>query len=216
MAALFWLTVSAQDGIDRNIRDVLHKCVKAMENPAGVEYDMDFKVGMAGADVLSCHVMAASKGRMSRAVITASLFGVEVKTETGFDGTEEWELKHSFAFTLEQSEKKDTVVIRKVAERTKNPMDLDMEILQEYRKATMSTDADNYVITLSDPVEREKPLPAEAVLTVHKDDYYLRQLAVEQEGTSITMTITDVRIGLSDDYFRFDPARYPDAVAVRK
>ena len=39
---------------------------------------------------------------------------------------------------------------------------------------------------------------------------------MEQEGMAITMTVTDVRIGLSDDYFRFDPTRYPDAVVIRQ
>ena len=95
-------------------------------------------------------------------------------------------------------------------------MDLDLDILKHYRKATMKTEGDSYVITLSDPVAQEKPLPNEAVIIVSKDTYYLRKLSMEQEGMAITMTVTDVRTGLSDDYFRFDPTRYPDAVVIRQ
>ena len=218
MATMCWLTMSAQDAnnVDSNIKDVIQKCVKAMENPAGVEYDMDFKVGMGEADILSCHVLAGSKGKMSKAIVTATVFGIEAKTETGFDGTEEWETKHTTSLGLDETEKKDTVIIRKATERKKNPMDLDLDILKQYRKATMKTEGDNYVITLSDPVAQEKPLPNEAVIIVSKDTYYLRKLSMEQEGMAITMTVTDVRTGLSDDYFRFDPTRYPDAVVIRQ
>ena len=214
LAVVAMLPLQAQ--IDSKVKDVMQKCVKAMENPAGVEYDMDFKIGMGEVSMMSCHVLAGSKGNLSKAIVTAKVFGIEAKTETGFDGNEEWEWSHTPSFDLNDTEKKDTVIIHKAAERKKSPMDLDLDIIEMYRKATMKIDGDNYVITLSDPVEQEKELPKEVLVTVAKNSYYLRELSMEQEGASITMTVTNVKTGLTDDYFRFDPKRYPDAVVVRK
>ena len=207
-------TANAQ--IDSKVKDVMQKCVKAMENPAGVEYDMDFKVGMGEVSMMSCHVLASSKGNLSKAVVTAKVFGIEAKSETGFDGNEEWEWNHAPSLSADEPAKKDTVFVQKASERKKTPMDLDLDIIEQYRKATMKTDANYYVITLSDPVEQEKALPAEVVIKVYKKDYYLRELSMEQEGATISMTVTNVRTGLADDYFRFDPSPYPDAVVVRK
>jgi hypothetical protein len=217
LAIVFALSIlGVQAQIDSKVKDVMQKCVKAMENPAGVEYDMDFKIGMGEVNVMSCHVLAGSKGKMTKALVTAKVFGIEAKTETGFDGNEEWEWTHAPSLGLDEGEKKDTVIIGKAAERKKTPMDLDLDIIEMYHKATMKTDANNYVITLSEPVEQEKALPKELFLTVAKNTYYLRELSMEQEEAKITMTVTNVKTGLTDDYFRFDPTRYPDAVVVRK
>ena len=213
LAVVAMLPLQAQ--IDSKVKDVVQKCVKAMQNPAGLEYNMDFKVGMGEVDMMSCHIVASSKGKLSKALVTAKVFGIEAKSETGFDGTDEWEWSHTPSLGLDDTEKKDTVIVQKAVERKKSPMDLDLDILDKYRKATMKTDADCYVITLSEPVEQEKALPNEIFVTVSKNTYYLRKLSMEQEGTSITMTVTDVRTGLTDEYFRFDPQRYPDAVVIR-
>ena len=46
--------------------------------------------------------------------------------------------------------------------------------------------------------------------------YYFREMKAKQSGVSMTMTVTKIKFGVSDDVFKFDPKNYPNAIIVRK
>lgn len=110
LAVVAMLPLQAQ--IDSKVKDVVQKCVKAMQNPAGVEYNMDFKVGMGEVDMMSCHIVASSKGKLSKALVTAKVFGIEAKSETGFDGTDVRTGLTDEYFRFDPQRYPDAVVIR--------------------------------------------------------------------------------------------------------
>lgn len=54
------------------------------------------------------------------------------------------------------------------------------------------------------------------VVKIDKDKYYFREMKAKQSGVSMTMTVTKIKFGVSDDVFKFDPKNYPNAIIVRK
>ena len=53
-------------------------------------------------------------------------------------------------------------------------------------------------------------------IDISKDKYHFREMKAKQSGVSMTMTVTKIKFGVSDDIFKFDPKNYPNAVIVRK
>ena len=50
------------------------------------------------------------------------------------------------------------------------------------------------------------------------DDIYqnvMREIRSSARGAKVTMTITKVRVGLKDSYFKLDLSKYPNAVVIR-
>ena len=54
------------------------------------------------------------------------------------------------------------------------------------------------------------------VVKIDKDKYYFREMKAKQSGVSMTMTVTKIKFGVSDDVFKFDLKNYPNAIIVRK
>ena len=46
-------------------------------------------------------------------------------------------------------------------------------------------------------------------------DYIMREVRSGARGAKVTMTITKVRVGLKDSYFKLDLSKYPNAVVIR-
>ena len=53
------------------------------------------------------------------------------------------------------------------------------------------------------------------MVKIDKDKYYFHEMKTRQNGVSMTMTVTEIKFGVSDDIFKFDPENYPNAVIVR-
>ena len=51
---------------------------------------------------------------------------------------------------------------------------------------------------------------------VDKEKYYFREMKTKTKGATITMRMTKMKIGVSDDAFKLDLKKYPNAVVVRK
>ena len=81
-------------------------------------------------------------------------------------------------------------------------------------KASMKESGLYYVITFSAPLKKD--LPKKTTTKIAKDTYYLREYIMSKGMGKITMTITKVTKGCSDNWFKLDMNRYKGAVVVRK
>lgn len=196
----------AQAQISAEVTEVMEKCRAAMTNPNGLEYEMDMKAGI-GPLAMKMHFVIADKGNLNRTAMTMKIMGMEVATESGFDGAETWEIKHS--------EKVDTIIITKGDNREKSKGDLSFDLDKKYQKAKMKHKDGYYEISFSNP--KDKVTEAKSVtVKISEKSYVMREIRSSARGAKITMNITKVRVGLKDSHFKVDLSKYPNAVVIRK
>lgn len=71
-----------------------------------------------------------------------------------------------------------------------------------------------YEIAFSNRIDPE--LPKKMTIKVAKDGYYLREISSSVGAAKVTMTVTKLTMGCSDNWFKLDMNRYKNAVVVRK
>lgn len=75
-----------------------------------------------------------------------------------------------------------------------------------------------YEITFSEP--KRKGLSKKTSIKIAKDSYLLREFSLDEDidgfSGKITMTITKITKGCSDNWFILDKNRYKNAVVVRR
>ena len=198
--------VTANAQIPAEVSALLKKSSVAMSDPSGVEYEMDIKVKMLVVTVLNGKMTVASLGEKNRYTMTVKAMGQEMITEGGFDGEYEWE--HTKGLGA------DTLYITKTNKKTSGEYDIDFDLDQEYRKASMKKDGDYYVIDFSDPKDSEAP--GKVTMTINAKNYYFHEMKTSKSGATMSMTLTKVRTGVQDGIFSCDPKKYPQAAVVRK
>jgi len=214
MAAVLTLCgwVSALAQIDPQVTEIMRKCEKVMSNPDGLEMTMSVEARM----VIKLTGMTATvfeKNEKSKATMVMKVLGREVRTEEGFDGTQEWSYRH-IDLKKKGKEIKDTLTIKTTTKKSESDYDIDFGVDKEYKTATMKLSGQYYELTFTDPIKKDDP--KKMVVKIDKDTYYFREMKAKQGGMSMTMTVTKIRFGVSDDVFKFDPKNYPNAVIVRK
>ena len=214
MAAILMIcgTMSAQAQIDPQVTEIMRKCENVMSNPAGLEMTMTIEARMV-VKLSGITATVAMKNEKSKATMVMKVLGREVITEEGFDGTQEWNYKH-IDLKKKGKEVKDTLTIKKSAKKSESDYDIDFGIDKDYKTATVKLSGRYYELTFKDPVKKDDP--KKVVIKIDKDKYYFREMKAKQSGVSMTMTVTKIKFGVSDDIFKFDPAKYPNAVIVRK
>ena len=206
---LLWLTLGlagAQAQVPTEVTDVMDRCRAAMTNKTGLEYEMDMKVGM-GPFSMKMHFVVANKGNLVRTKLSTKILGQEAVSESGFNGTDTWEIKHY--------EKGDTITFTPGDKRKPSEADLDLSLDKQYRKAKMKHKGDYYEITFSEPIDKDNPAK-KASVTISDKNYTLREMRSAVQGAKLTITVTRIRVGLKDSHFSPDLSKYPDAVVVRK
>lgn len=203
VALLGMFEVQAQ--IPAEVTDVINRCRTAMTNPSGIEYEMDMKAGMS-IIALNTHIVNATKGEKPRYSLSIKVLGVDMTVEDGYDGTESWHFSRSGEV--------DTITITRGRSQKTKEGELAWDYDQVYKKAKMKVKDGYYVITFSEPVDRANEAKT-VVIKVSTKNYILRELKTSAKGVTVTMTITKVRVGLSDNYFKLDLSRYPNAVVIR-
>lgn len=197
---------SAQAQIPAEVTDVMNKCRAAMTNANGLEYEMDTKAGL-GPLAMKMHFVIADKGNLNRTTMTMKIMGIEVTTESGFDGINTWEIEHS--------EKGDTITITKGDTRKKSEGDLSLDLDKKYNKAKMKQKDGYYEIAFSEPKDKSNEVKSVTV-KISEKNYVMREIRSGARGAKVTMTITKVRVGLKDSYFKLNLSEYPNAVVIRK
>ena len=214
MAAILMIcgSMSAQAQIDPQATEIMRKCEKVMSNPAGMEMTMTVEARMV-VKLSGMTATVAMKNEKSRATMVMKVLGREVRTEEGFDGTQEWSYRH-IDLKKKGKEVKDTLTIKKSAKKSESDYDIDFNMDKDYKTATVKVSGRYYELTFTNPVKKDDP--KKVVVKIDKDRYYFREMKAKQSGVSMTMTVTKIKFGVSDDIFKFDPKNYPNAVIVRK
>ena len=214
MAAILMIcgSMSAQAQIDPQATEIMRKCEKVMSNPAGMEMTMTVEARMV-VKLSGMTATVAMKNEKSRATVVMKVLGREIRMDEGFDGTQEWSYRH-IDFKKKGKEVKDTLTIKKSAKKSESNYDIDFNIDKDYKTATVKVSGRYYELTFTNPVKKDDP--KKVVVTIDKDKYYFREMKAKQSGVSMTMTVTKIKLGVSDDIFKFDPKNYPNAVIVRK
>lgn len=196
---------SAQAQIPAEVTEVMNKCRAAMTTPNGLEYEMDMKAGM-GPLAMKMHFVIADKGNLNRTAMTMKIMGIEVLTESGFDGTDSWEIDHSA--------NGDTITFTRGNNRKKSKGDISLDLDKQYNKAKMKLKDGYYEITFSEPKDKNSEVKSISV-KISEKTYIMRELRSGARGAKVTMNITKVRVGLKDSYFKLDLSKYPNAVVIR-
>ena len=194
--------VGAYAQIPAEVTDVMNRCRAAMSNPNGLEYEMDMKAGM-GPLAMKMHFVVAKKGELSRTRVVTKVLGMEITTESGFDGTNTWEVKD------------DTITITRGNTMKKDKGEMNLALDKQYRKAKMKQKDGFYEITFTEP--KDSSVEAKSVtVKVSDKNYVLRELRSGARGTKLTMTLTKIHVGLSDSHFNLNLAQHPNAVVIKK
>lgn len=214
LAAILTLcgTMSALAQIDPQVTEIMRKCEKVMSNPAGLEMTMSIEARMV-IKLSGITATVSEKNGKSKATMVMKVLGREVKTEEGFDGTQEWSYRH-IDLKKKGKEVKDTLTIKKTAKKSESDYDIDFSVDKEYKTATVKVSGRYYELTFTNPIKKDDP--KKMVVKIDKDKYYFREMKAKQSGVSMTMTVTKIKFGVSDDVFKFDPKNYPNAIIVRK
>lgn len=198
--------------IDPQVTEIMRKCEKVMSNPAGLEMTMSIEARMV-IKLSGITATVSEKNGKSKASMVMKVLGREVKTEEGFDGTQEWSYWH-IDLKKKGKEVKDTLTIKKTAKKSESDYDIDFSVDKEYKTATVKVSGRYYELTFTNPIKKDDP--KKMVVKIDKDKYYFREMKAKQSGVSMTMTVTKIKFGVSDDVFKFDPKNYPNAIIVRK
>ena len=214
MAAILMIcgSMGAQAQIDPQATEIMRKCGKVMSNPAGMEMTMTVEARMV-VKLSGMTATVAMKNEKSKATVVMKVLGREIRMDEGFDGTQEWSYRH-IDFKKKGKEVKDTLTIKKSAKKSESDYDIDFNIDKDYKTATVKVSGRYYELTFTNPIKKDDP--KKVVVKIDKDKYYFREMKAKQSGVSMTMTVTKIKFGVSDDIFKFDPKNYPNAVIVRK
>ena len=203
---------SAVAQIDPQVTEIMRKCEEVMSNPAGLEMTMSIEARMV-IKLTGMTATVAEKNGKSKATMVMKVLGKEVRTEEGFDGTQEWNYRH-IDLKKKGKEVKDTLTIKKATKKSESDYDIDLNVDKDYKKATVKVSGRYYELTFTNPIKKDDP--KKMVVKIDKDKYYFREMKAKQGGMSMTITVTKIKFGVNDDVFKFDPKNYPNAVVVRK
>lgn len=206
LLALAFGIAGAQAQIPAEVTDVMNRCRAAMTNANGLEYELDMKAGI-GPVSMKMHFVIANKGNLSRTQMSMKVLGTEILTESGFDGTDTWEIDHS--------PKSDTITLTKGNKLQKSEGELSFDLDKQYNKAKMKHKDGYYKITFSEPKDKDSKVKSITVKISDKN-YTMRELSSGTWGAKVNMTITKIRVGLKDSHFKLDLTKYPNAVIIRK
>ncbi len=209
MAAVAMMTaINIHAQIPVNIKQVLDKCDEKMSNPSGLVMDITLKMKMlifSGNGTMKWYM----KGDKSFMVMTMKALGQEMREESGFDGLQEWQYT-----TASSKKEKDSLIITKTTVAKNNDYGINIDYEKSYKKAKMKEKGLYYEIDFSDRIDPE--LPKKMSVKIAKDSYFLREISTSVSAAKVTMTVTKITKGCSDNWFKLDMNRYKNAVVVRK
>ncbi len=205
---LLQLCVAVQAQIPEEVKDIMKKSAEKFKNDNGLEVDMKLHVG---AVILSMDgtMKVCKKGDKSFSVLSMKVKGHEMYRETGYDGTQTWSYEKAV-----DEEERDTLTITKGAQKKKEKFSVDMGLDKEYKNAKLKTTDKFYEITFTGPLKKDTP--KKSIVRIVKDTYMLHEYETKVSIVSMKMTVTKIKLGLSDNVFFFNPKKYPNAVVVRK
>lgn len=204
--------VNIQAQIDPQVIEVLKKSQEKMSNPHGTEIEMTIEVTLM-VKLTGMKIKCSEKNNKMRMFVESKVLGQELTVESGFDGQQEWEFTHR-KDDDDGKARRDTLIIKKTNQKPKNENSVDFGIYKEYKTGKIKLNGRYYEITLTKPIKKDSP--SKVVMLIDKEKYYFREMKTKVKGVSMTMRMTKIKIGVSDDVFKLDLKKYPNAVVVRK
>ena len=212
--AAMMATVMIHAQIDPQVIEVLKKSQEKMSNPHGTEIEMTIDVTLM-VKLTGIKITSSEKGNKLRVNMESKVLGQELMAETGFDGQQEWQyIHHKNDDERDYKTRRDTLTIIKTALKPTAEHAVDYDIYKNYKTGKIRLNGKYYEITLSKPVKKEAP--SKVVMKIDKDKYYFREMKTKIHGATMTMRMTKIKFGVSDDVFKLDLKKYPNAVVVRK
>ena len=208
VAVAIMTAMSVQAQIPAEVKDILKKCSEKNQHSGGTEIEMKLHVGAVIASMNGTMKMYR-KGDKSFSVMKMNALGHDIYHETGFDGTQSWNYSKA-----SDEDERDTLIITKGAQKKKDKFSINMGLDKEYKKAKLKTTDKFYEITFTEPLKKD--MPKKSIIRIVKDTYMLHQYETKVSIASMKMTVTKIKLGVSDNVFVFDPKKYPNAVVVRK
>ena len=206
MAAVLTLTaMPARAEIAPEILRILQRSDEVMSNQGGVRMDMSVKVSMLVFS-FNMNVLMMEKDDKSKAAITATVLGKEVKSEEGCDGVQAWEYKKGLL-----KGERDTLILSPCE---KSEYSVDMSVHEDYENAKMALKKGVYEITLTDP--KDKEMPKKTIFRIHSESFHPLSMEIKDSGLTMVMKINNITFGVPDEAFVLNMADYPDAVVVKK
>lgn len=191
-------TLSAQ--VSDEIKDIVKKCQEKINNPQGVEMDMETKILM-----IKMHIKTISKGDKMFMSTSVKALGKSMTMEMGYDGVQGW------AYDSDA----DTLVITKTMEKPDEEIGFDFGMVSKYKTAKMKVKNGLYEITFTNPINKKEP--GKAVMKINQSNYYPSEIQIGSGLKSATMKITKIKVGnINDKVFVLDLKKYPTAKVVRK
>ena len=202
------LCVAVQAQIPEEVKDIMKKSAEKFKNDNGLEIDMKLHVGVV---IMSMDgtMKICKKGDKSFSVLSMKVKGHEMYRETGYDGTQTW----TYGKAVDEEER-DTLTITKGAQKKKEKFSVDMGLDKEYKKAKLKITDKFYEITFTGPLKKDTP--KKSIVRIVKDTYMLHEYETKVSIAKMKMTVTKIKLGVSDNVFFFNPKKYPNAVVVRK
>ena len=193
------LMASAQ--VSAKISEILSKMNDKMEYKDGTKLKMKMSMSMV-VSMGSVNMTIYSKGDKSLAEIEGSVIGKKIHQVDGDDGIEHWQYDSL----------SDSLIISKSSEnKSKSEFDVDLDVSDEYNKASLKEKGKYYEITLSDPIN-EKETPSKTTMKINKETYMLEEMTVKQSVMKMTITVLEVSHHIPDDsIFTLDKSKYPTA-----
>ncbi|MBR6048884.1 MAG: hypothetical protein IKP83_01830 [Bacteroidales bacterium] len=205
--AVLLAAVGAQAQIPAEVTEVMNRCRAVMHHPDGVEYEMLMKTTIGPAAVGTIHFASANKGEKIKSKITTVMNDELVVLESGFDGTQAWEISHS--------SKGDTIRITNTTQQKKKSKLLELDMDKKYKKAKIKVKDDCYEIDFSNPVDK-KSEAKNTTLKVAKKSFIFREMETKVKTAKLSVTLTKLKVGVKDDSFALDLDKYPGAVVIRE
>lgn len=208
MTLLLLLSMVAQAQIPAEVTEIMKKSAEKFKNNNGLEFDMKLHVG---AVIVSMNgtMKICKKGDKSFSVMKLKVKGHEMYREMGYDGTQTWSYQKAV-----DEEERDTLTIIKGQKKKKEKFSINMGLDKEYKNAKLKTTDKFYEITFTGPLKKDTP--KKSIVRIVKDTYMLHEYETKVSIASMKMTVTKIKLGVSDNLFVFDQSKYPNAVVVRK
>ena len=213
VAAMMCASLSAQ--IPAEVKAVLKQCEQKMDNPAGMEVDLKLRTSVLMFKINGT-MKVYSKGDKEFTKLTMSAMDENMDEESGFDGVQEWKFKPGRKATKKHPAVADSLIITKAAKKSKGDFSIELDMEDDYKKATMKEKDGLYVITFTDPKKKDDDTPKKMVVKIAKNTMLFHSLETKISIMSVRLTATHYKVGVSDDVFKLDPKKYPNAVVVRK
>lgn len=186
--------------VSNEVKEIMGKCQEKLNNPKGVEMNMEGKVLIA-----KTQIRTVSKGDKLFMSTSVKALGETMTMDMGFDGTQMW------SYNTES----DSLVISKTTKKPEKQGGPDISKTSKYKTAKMKEKNGIYEIAFTNPINKNEP--SKFVLKINKSNYYPTEIQIGSGLRSITFNITKIKVGnIDDNIFVPDPKKYPTAKVVRK